>query len=129
LAWTETDIINSQRAEEMIQKVIASPGGWLVDDTVDDIELNQLSRSEGYDARKKEMEALRRQCIPNLFFLWHGVLYETNVEKSATLADIVADDYQKLYLLFSKDELEHLLTLVRKSFIRYLEEHSKNQSK
>lgn len=130
----------SKLAKESIIKVVTYPGGWLVDDEVDEDESNEglafaFFSTNLITARLKQLDTLRRLCIPSLFFLLHRVLYESEelqerywrlVCHSLTLfslliADVVADEHQKLYSVFTPVELGRLLTLLRQSCISVME--------
>jgi hypothetical protein len=110
----------ARRAARAIYRVILFPGGWLVDS-------HRPSSQEGTDQehqRQKEMLLLRRQCVPNLFFMLHTILFETKQYRdSIELADLLADDYHQLYQVFEQDELRRFLSLVRKSALKLLEQH------
>ncbi|KAL6070967.1 Nuclear pore complex protein [Balamuthia mandrillaris] len=110
--WEESVWKLTNQVVKALSKVLFFPNGWLLDEVVEVTE-GELQHEE---RRERQLEELRRRCIPDLFILYHNVLYETKqYQDSARLADIVADESTKFYSLFSKQELRAFLALINKS--------------
>jgi len=117
MSWEETDKILSTKTKEAIYKVLTYPRGWLVDD---EIEVQERNEEDHY--RTLQLENLRKHCIPDLFFLLHQVLFETKCyRESILLANLIADDHHKLFLLFTEEELEQFLILIKKNYLEIME--------
>eukprot|EP01090_Pellita_catalonica_P012230 TRINITY_DN2606_c0_g1_i1.p1 TRINITY_DN2606_c0_g1~~TRINITY_DN2606_c0_g1_i1.p1 ORF type:complete len:927 (-),score=177.81 TRINITY_DN2606_c0_g1_i1:207-2723(-) len=108
---------------EALYGVVSFPLGWLV-------ERVPLNASKQEVQRGREMEELRRKCIPGIFFMLHKVLYETgSFAESIRLADFIAYEQKQEYKAFSKKELQQFLELVRKSAIQNLKAKSERSRK
>ncbi|MGH0138585.1 UNVERIFIED_CONTAM: hypothetical protein FKN15_026490 [Acipenser sinensis] len=88
-------------------------GGWMVDVRED---------AEADPERSHQMTLLRRLCLPMMAFLLHSVLHSTEQHQECLrLADIVSSEQQKLYQVFSKEELRKFLRKLRESSLLLLD--------
>ncbi|KAK1166769.1 nuclear pore complex protein Nup107-like [Acipenser oxyrinchus oxyrinchus] len=88
-------------------------GGWMVDVRED---------AEEDPERSHQMTLLRRLCLPMMAFLLHSVLHSTEQHQECLrLADIVSSEQQKLYQVFSKEELRKFLRKLRESSLLLLD--------
>ncbi|RXM36514.1 Nuclear pore complex protein Nup107 [Acipenser ruthenus] len=72
--------------------------------------------------RSHQMTLLRRLCLPMMAFLLHSVLHSTEQHQECLrLADIVSSEQQKLYQVFSKEELRKFLRKLRESSLLLLD--------
>ncbi|CAN7997114.1 unnamed protein product [Ixodes hexagonus] len=87
-------------------------GGWMVD---------QWEQAD--DARRRQMDALRRLCIPQLTFLLHEALLESGLAADCPrLLDVVAAEKEGLYREFGQEELQTLLRRSRGASLALLGE-------
>ncbi|CAH1783976.1 unnamed protein product [Owenia fusiformis] len=113
--WRHTLMIQTKATEEKMYNVLMFVnGGWMVDMREDD----QMEES-----RANQMKLLRQLCLPTICFLLHTVLHITEQYKKAIqLADLIASEQHKLYLVFRKDELQKLLQKIRESSLILLDQ-------
>ncbi|XP_052021291.1 nuclear pore complex protein Nup107 isoform X2 [Apodemus sylvaticus] len=108
------DALTADVKEKMYNVLLFVDGGWMVDvreDAEDDAE------------RTHQMALLRKLCLPTLCFLLHTILHSTEqYQECLQLADMVASERHKLYLVFSKDELRKLLHKLRESSLMLLDQ-------
>uniref|UniRef100_T1DA21 Nuclear pore complex protein n=1 Tax=Crotalus horridus TaxID=35024 RepID=T1DA21_CROHD len=108
------DALTADVKEKMYNVLLFIDGGWMVDvreDTEDDPE------------RSHQMIMLRKLCLPMMCFLLHTVLYSTGqYQEDLRLADLIASDRHKLYMVFSKEELQKLLQKLRESSLMLLDQ-------
>ncbi|XP_002399855.3 nuclear pore complex protein Nup107 [Ixodes scapularis] len=98
--WRGTVSTLAREVEKDVYNVLLFvDGGWMVD-----------QREQADDARRRQMEALRRLCIPQLTFLLHEALLESGLAADCPrLLDVVASEKQGLYREFGHEELQTLL--------------------
>lgn len=106
-AWYTTLSNYLYLAQEKINNVLLFDGGWMVDRHEDE------SLSEG---RKEQLDAIRRVCLPTLCFLFQSMLKQSDRHLDSLNFSILvtSEDYQ-LYTLFSREELQRLLTQFKES--------------
>lgn len=97
--WNERLMALCKDACNKIYNVLLFPdGGWLVDKRQDDDDTD--------DTRRHQMNLLRQLCIPLLCNLLLTVLRNTEGRSAECqkLADIIADERNRIYALFTKAE-------------------------
>ncbi|XP_065828197.1 nuclear pore complex protein Nup107-like [Oscarella lobularis] len=110
--WSSVQATLTRTTADKIYNVLMFVnGGWLVDEIED----------ESNPMRSQQMRELRKLCLPGLTDLLHKVLHESEMYQEAMqIADIVASQKYELLEVFTKDEQEKLLQLIRKSGIQLL---------
>ncbi|XP_008047137.1 nuclear pore complex protein Nup107 isoform X3 [Carlito syrichta] len=108
------DALTADVKEKMYNVLLFVDGGWMVDVRED---------AEDDDERVRQMVQLRKLCLPTLCFLLHAVLHGTGqFQECLQLADMVSSERHKLYLVFSKEELQKLLRQLRESSLALLDQ-------
>ena len=101
------DALTANVKEKMHNVLLFVDGGWMVDVRED---------AEEDPERTHQMILLRKLCLPMLCFLLHTILHGTGwYQECLQLADMGSSECQKLYLVFSKEELRKLLLKLRES--------------
>ncbi|XP_048356645.1 nuclear pore complex protein Nup107 [Sphaerodactylus townsendi] len=107
------DALTADVKEKMYNVLLFVDGGWMVDVRED---------AEDDPERTRQMIMLRKLCLPMICFLLHTVLYRTGqYQEDLKLADLIASERHKLYMVFSKDELRKLLQKMRESSLMLLD--------
>ncbi|XP_054844769.1 nuclear pore complex protein Nup107 isoform X1 [Eublepharis macularius] len=108
------DALTADVKEKMYNVLLFVDGGWMVDVRED---------AEDDPERAHQMIMLRKLCLPMMCFLLHTVLYRTGqYQEDLRLADLIASERHKLYLVFTKDELRKLLQKMRESSLMLLDQ-------
>ncbi|XP_070611775.1 nuclear pore complex protein Nup107 isoform X2 [Erythrolamprus reginae] len=108
------DALTADVKEKMYNVLLFIDGGWMVDVRED---------AEDDPERSHQMIMLRKLCLPVLCFLLHTVLYSTGqYQEDLRLADLIASERHKLYMIFSKEELQKLLQKLRESSLMLLDQ-------
>lgn len=112
--WKDLVSALAKEVEKHVYNVLLFvDGGWMVDQRHDD---------EDEDTpRRRQMAALRRLCIPQLTFLLHQALEQSDLARDCmTLLDVVASEKNGLYREFGKEELRTLLRRSRSASLALL---------
>uniref|UniRef100_A0A8D0F3B1 Nuclear pore complex protein n=1 Tax=Strix occidentalis caurina TaxID=311401 RepID=A0A8D0F3B1_STROC len=108
------DALTADVKEKMYNVLLFVDGGWMVDVRED---------AEDDPERTHQMILLRKLCLPMMCFLLHTVLHSTGqYQECLRLADMVASERHKLYMVFSKEELRKLLQKLRESSLMLLDQ-------
>ncbi|XP_065269452.1 nuclear pore complex protein Nup107 [Emys orbicularis] len=108
------DAVTADVKEKMYNVLLFVDGGWMVDVRED---------AEDDPERTHQMILLRKLCLPMICFLLHTVLHSTRqYQECLRLADVVASERHKLYVVFSKEELRKLLQKLRESSLMLLDQ-------
>uniref|UniRef100_A0A8C5TXG4 Nuclear pore complex protein n=1 Tax=Malurus cyaneus samueli TaxID=2593467 RepID=A0A8C5TXG4_9PASS len=108
------DALTADVKEKMYNVLLFVDGGWMVDVRED---------AEDDPERTHQMILLRKLCLPMMCFLLHTVLHSTGQHQECLrLADMVASERHKLYMVFSKEELRKLLQKLRESSLILLDQ-------
>ncbi|XP_074869384.1 nuclear pore complex protein Nup107 isoform X2 [Carettochelys insculpta] len=108
------DAVTADVKEKMYNVLLFVDGGWMVDVRED---------AEHDPERTHQMILLRQLCLPMICFLLHTVLHSTRqYQECLRLADVVASERHKLYMVFSKEELRKLLQKLRESSLMLLDQ-------
>ncbi|XP_015261194.1 PREDICTED: nuclear pore complex protein Nup107 [Gekko japonicus] len=108
------DALTADVKEKMYNVLLFVDGGWMVDVRED---------AEDDPERSHQMIMLRKLCLPTMCFLLHTVLYRTGqYQEDLRLADLIASERHKLYMVFTKDELRKLLQKMRESSLMLLDQ-------
>ncbi|XP_029453089.1 nuclear pore complex protein Nup107 [Rhinatrema bivittatum] len=110
----QLDALTADVKEKIYNVLLFVDGGWMVD-VREDVEEDP--------ERTHQMILLRRLCLPLMCFLLHTVLHGTRqYQECLRLADMVSSERQKLYTVFSKEELRKLLQKLRESSLMLLDQ-------
>ncbi|XP_033017626.1 nuclear pore complex protein Nup107 isoform X2 [Lacerta agilis] len=108
------DALTADVKEKMYNVLLFVDGGWMVD---------VREGAEDDPERTHQMIMLRKLCLPMMCFLLHTVLHSTRqYQEDLRLADLISSDRHKLYMVFSKDELQKLLQKLRESSLMLLDQ-------
>merc|ERR1711974_96132 len=103
-----------------LMNTITISGGWLVDQhsvpSADGEEEGGVGVSEVDLQRSREIDYLRKLCLPQLVLLLHSVLHNTGqFERAMGIADLIASEKHCLYEVYVQDNMKELLQKVRDS--------------
>lgn len=121
--WKTACIHKSKQTKSLLYNVLLFPGGWLLENSSES-DLQKMSESE-WSERIKQLETLRKLCIPEIVILLFKVLQsgsdsENHVE-AIRLADLIASENRSLYKVFPKDKLREVLHRITESSLFVLE--------
>ncbi|XP_033633061.1 nuclear pore complex protein Nup107-like [Asterias rubens] len=118
--WHQALNQQSKRVKECIFNVLLFVnGGWMVDQTMTDED-----ETEDEAMRQKQLEDLRKLCLPMLCSLLYTVLHTSGqYQDCVALADIIASEEYQLYKVFSRQELQQFLTKLRESSLLLLNQN------
>ncbi|XP_003739397.1 nuclear pore complex protein Nup107 [Galendromus occidentalis] len=112
------------RASRHLKCILNYPdGGWMCDpsDEIVDDDIEMDASLEFESRRRKELQALRRICIPQVTSLLQTVLHGTGrYAESMAIANLIAHEDSCLYNEFSKDDLAQFLVKVQESAVELL---------
>ncbi|XP_061714114.1 nuclear pore complex protein Nup107 [Cydia pomonella] len=112
-----------KHTKSLLYNVLLFPGGWLQDE-FDNSSSPNFSDDEKSE-RSKQLETLRRLCIPEatiliLKLLQSGDDVESHKE-AVELSKLIAGENRGLYKVFTKDKLMEILDRIRESSLLLLE--------
>ncbi|OTF72789.1 hypothetical protein BLA29_011941 [Euroglyphus maynei] len=85
----------------------------------------ERKRNEWQNCRPSQMDGLRRIYIPQFCFLIHSVYRDSNDHQQCLrVADLVADENQRLHMTFTQENLSDFLAMIRESAIKILDHKS-----
>jgi len=116
--WQCSQEIQSKEACDRLMNTITISGGWLVDqnsvpsaDGEEEGEVSEVDRQ-----RSREIDYLRKLCLPQLVLLLHSVLHNTGqFERAIAIADLIASEKHCLYEVYVQDNMKELLQKLRDS--------------
>lgn len=121
--WRNAILHQSRHTKNLLYNVLLFPGGWLQDEN--DSEASQNFTKEDRDERTKQLDTLRRLCIPEVCILILKILQSgDDVEQhkeAVKLCDLIADDNRALYEVFTKNKLFEILDRIKESSLLLLE--------
>lgn len=110
--------------KDLFLNVILFPDkGWLMDG--DDYQMEFTSEDEvtAWENRKIQMDNLRKLHIPDLVALLHKILTLAEEHREClNLCDIIANEQNQLYLIFSKHKLSEFLAKLAESSLALMNE-------
>lgn len=87
--------------------LLFADGGWMAD---------QFENETIDDSREQQMKLLRQLCIPKFIVQLHQILHSTDqFVECMQLAEILTLEKNGLYQVFTKDDLQEMLKLLRQS--------------
>nr|XP_027200946.1 nuclear pore complex protein Nup107-like [Dermatophagoides pteronyssinus] len=82
----------------------------------------ERKRNEWQNCRPGQMDGIRRIYIPQFCFLLHSVYRDSgDHQQCLRVADLVADENQRLHTTFTQENLSDFLALIRESAIKILD--------
>ncbi|XP_013193640.1 nuclear pore complex protein Nup107 [Amyelois transitella] len=121
--WKNAVLHQSRHTKNMLYNVLLFPGGWLQDEN-DSIASNDFTDEEKRE-RSKQLETLRRLCIPEVVILILKILQsDDDVEshkEALKLSNIIAGENRRLYKVFTKAKLIEFLERIKESSLLLLE--------
>ena len=101
--------------------ILTLPGGWLLCQSIAD---SSISSEQSQSQRNKQLSYLRKVCLVECVFLLHSVLHDTRQFKEATrIADLIADERNGLYSLFSKEDMRRMLDKLKDSSVALIDNY------
>ncbi|KAK3932188.1 Nuclear pore complex protein Nup107 [Frankliniella fusca] len=126
--WKQTMQSQTKTVRSLLYNVLLFPaGGWLVDSTSSSDQTELLSQEDDQDKlRKKELDFLRAQCIPEVVLLLHSVLFNMGeFAECVRLSDLVVSEQYELYRVYSTEQLGELMVKIADASLALLE-HKKD---
>lgn len=121
--WANAVLHQSRHTKNLLYNVLLFPGGWLQDET-DSTSSPNFSEEEKNE-REKQLNTLRRLCIPEITILILKVLQSNedvdNHREAVKLSNLIAAENRSLYKVFTKDKLIELLDMIKESSLKLLE--------
>lgn len=100
-------------ADKIFNVLLFPDGGWMRDP--------EEAQTSANSPRTQQLEALRKQYIPQLTLLVHAVLHASNrLTDCVQIADVIASEFTMLYTNFTEEQLQDLLKKIRESSIAAL---------
>lgn len=121
--WKNVVLHQSRHTKNLLYNVLLFPGGWLEDE-------NESTTSEKFTEdekveRTKQLETLRRLCIPEVVILILKILQSNddveNHKEAMKLSNLIAADNRSLYKVFTKNKLMEVLERIKESSLILLE--------
>ena len=111
-------MVQARQAEEKLRAVITFPGGWLLQEEEEEVEMEGEEKE-----RAGELAQLRNTLLPRAVTLLHSVLHSTaQYRKAIGLADLVAGEQHGVYTAFSQQDSRDLLAKVRESSLAAMDQ-------
>ncbi|KAJ0183469.1 hypothetical protein K1T71_001445 [Dendrolimus kikuchii] len=121
--WKNAVLHQSRHTKNLLYNVLLFPGGWLEDES-DSITSDKFTEDEDQE-RKKQLETLRRLCIPEVVILILKILQSNddveNHKEAVKLSNLIAADNRCLYKVFTKNKLMEVLERIKESSLILLE--------
>ncbi|XP_011555325.3 nuclear pore complex protein Nup107 [Plutella xylostella] len=121
--WIQAVLHQSRHTKNLLYNVLLFPGGWLQDES--DSTSSPNFSSDEKDERAKQLETLRRLCIPEITILILKILQSNddvdNHKEAVKLSNLIAAENRSLYKVFTKDKLIEVLDRIKESSLLLLE--------
>ncbi|CAG9787628.1 unnamed protein product [Diatraea saccharalis] len=121
--WLNAVEHQSRYTKNLLYNVLLFPGGWLQDEN-DCTSSNNFSQDEKQE-RIKQLETLRRLCIPEIVILTLKILQSgddiANHKEALKLSNLIAGENRCLYKVFTKSKLLEVLDRLKESSLLLLE--------
>lgn len=121
--WTNAVLHQAKHTKNLLYNVLMFPGGWLQDES-DSTTSSKFSEEEKQE-RTKQLETLRRLCIPEVVILILKILQSTddidNHQEAVKLSNLIAAENRCLYKVFTKSKLMEVLERIKESSLVLLE--------
>lgn len=121
--WRNAVLSQSRHTKNLLYNVLLFPGGWLQDEN-DSTSSHNFSEDEKLE-RAKQLETLRRLCIPEVVILILKILQSgeniENHKEAVKLSNLIAAENRSLYKVFTKSKLMEVLDRIKESSLFLLE--------
>lgn len=121
--WQNAVLHQLRHTKSLLYNVLLFPGGWLQDEF--DSSTSQNFSEDENNERAKQLETLRRLCIPEATILILKLLQSgDDVEghkEAIKLSNLIAGENRCLYKVFTKDKLMEILDRIKESSLLLLE--------
>lgn len=121
--WKNTVYYQARHAKKILYDVLLFPGGWLQDQN--DGTSSQNFTEEDKQDREKQLETLRKLCIPEVTILILKILQSdddiNNHKEAVKLSDLIAGENRCLYKVFTKSKLLEILDRIKESSLVLVE--------
>lgn len=121
--WKNAVLHQSRHTKNLLYNVLLFPGGWLLDEN-DSTTSDNFSEEEKLE-RTKQLETLRRLCIPEVVILILKILQSNddidNHKEALKLSNLIAAENRCLYKVFTKNKLMEVLERIKESSLLLLE--------
>ncbi|KOB75003.1 Uncharacterized protein OBRU01_08225 [Operophtera brumata] len=121
--WNNAVLHQSRHTKSLLYNVLIFPSGWLQDES-DNTTSDKFSKEEK-DDRLKQLETLRRLCIPEVVILILKILQSTddveNHKEAVKLSNLIAAENRCLYKVFTKNKLMEILERIKESNLLLIE--------
>ncbi|XP_034828940.1 nuclear pore complex protein Nup107 [Maniola hyperantus] len=121
--WKNTILHQSRHTKNLLYNTLLFPGGWLQDET-DSTSSNNFTEEEK-EERAKQLDTLRRLCIPEVTILILKILQSNddidNHKEAVKISNLIAGENRGLYKVFTKNKLLEVLDRIKESSLLLLE--------
>lgn len=121
--WSNAVLHQSRHTKSLLYNVLIFPGGWLQDESGNTTS-SKFTDQEKED-RLKQLENLRRLCIPEVVILILKILQSTddveNHKEAVKISDMIAAENRCLYKVFTKNKLIEILERIKESSLLLIE--------
>ncbi|XP_059057335.1 nuclear pore complex protein Nup107 [Achroia grisella] len=121
--WSNALLHQSRHTKNLLYNVLLFPAGWLQDEN--ERETFKNFTEEEIQERNKQLETLRRLCIPEVVILILKILQSSddvdNHKEALRLSDLIAADDRCLFEVFTKSKLIEVLDRIKESSLFLLE--------
>ncbi|CAB3254943.1 unnamed protein product [Arctia plantaginis] len=121
--WLNAVQHQAKHTKNLLYNVLLFPGGWLQDDR--DSSTSQKFSEDEKQERSKQLETLRRLCIPEVVILILKILQSSdNIDdhkEAVKLSNLIAGENRCLYKVFTKNKLMEVLERIKESSLTLLE--------
>ncbi|CAH0719849.1 unnamed protein product, partial [Brenthis ino] len=121
--WKNAVLHQSRHTKNLLYNVLLFPGGWLQDES-DSVKSRSFTQEE-HDERTKQLNTLRRLCIPEITVLILKILQSNddieNHREAVIISDLIAGENRGLYKVFTKNKLLEVLERIKESSLLLLE--------
>ncbi|KAF9802067.1 hypothetical protein SFRURICE_004318 [Spodoptera frugiperda] len=121
--WLNAVQHQARHTKNLLYNVLLFPGGWLQDES-DSTTSEKFSDDEKQE-RTKQLETLRRLCIPEIVILILKILQSTDDiethKEALKLCDLIAAENRCLYKVFTKSKMMEFLDRIKESSLILIE--------
>lgn len=121
--WLNAVSHQAKHTKNLLYNVLLFPGGWLQDEN--DSTTSQKFNEDEKQERTKQLETLRRLCIPEIVILILKILQSNedieNHKEAVKLSNLIAGENRCLYKAFTKSKLMEVLERIKESSLLLIE--------
>ncbi|CAH2084499.1 unnamed protein product [Euphydryas editha] len=121
--WKNAVLHQSRHTKQLLYNVLLFPGGWLQDEN-DSTSSHNFTQEEK-EERIKQLDTLRRLCIPEVAILIFKILQSSddveNHKEALKISNLIASENRGLYKVFTKSKLLEILDRIKESSLFLVE--------